>query len=99
MSSFGCALICGKVIIFPQKIQRYPVDFTLIKIYDRVTGQHDRQWKILSRQIAILAGHCPLTGRYFQPWSQYLPTFQLEINNCTSSHLFCLPTLLGSPPT
>ena len=49
------------------KIQRYPVDFTFIKICDRVTGQHDIQWKILSRQIAILAGHCPLTGRYFQP--------------------------------
>ena len=53
---------------FSAKIQRYPVDFTFIKICDRVTGQHDRQWKILSGQIAILAGHCPLTGRYFQPW-------------------------------
>jgi len=52
---------------FSAKIQRYPVEFTFIEIYDRVTGQHDRQWKILSGQIAILGGHCPLTGRYFQP--------------------------------
>ena len=52
---------------FSAAIQRYPVDFTFIKICDRVTGQHDRQWKILSGQIAILAGHCSLTGRYFQP--------------------------------
>jgi len=53
---------------FSAKIQRYPVEFTFIEIYDRVTGQHDRQWKILSGQIAILGGHCPLTDRYFQPW-------------------------------
>ena len=32
-----------------------------------VTGQNDRQSKILSGQIVILAGHCPLTGRYFEP--------------------------------
>ena len=34
-----------------------------------VTGQHDRQWKVLSGQVAILTGHCPLTGRYFEPCS------------------------------
>ena len=32
-----------------------------------VTGQNDRRTKILSGQIVILAGHCPLTGRYFDP--------------------------------
>ena len=33
-----------------------------------VTGQNDHQTKILSGQLVILAGHCPLTGRYLQPW-------------------------------
>ena len=32
-----------------------------------VTGQNDRQTQILSGQIVILAGHCPMTGRYFEP--------------------------------
>ncbi len=32
-----------------------------------VTGQNDRRTNILSGQIVILAGHCPLTGRYFEP--------------------------------
>ena len=33
-----------------------------------VTGQHDRRIENLTRQIPNLAGHCPVTGRYFQPW-------------------------------
>jgi len=33
-----------------------------------VTGQHDRWVKLLASQIAIQAGHCPLTGHYFYHW-------------------------------
>ena len=33
-----------------------------------VTGQKDQQTQILSGQIVILAGNCPVTGRYFEPW-------------------------------
>ena len=36
-----------------------------------VSGQNDRRTKILSGQIVILAGHCPLTGRYFEPCIVY----------------------------
>ena len=32
-----------------------------------VTSQNDCQTQILSRQIVILARHCPLTSRYFEP--------------------------------
>ena len=32
-----------------------------------VTGQNDRQTQILSRQIVVLAGLCPVTVRYFEP--------------------------------
>ena len=32
-----------------------------------VTGQHDRRGKSLAGQVTILAEHCPLTGRYFEP--------------------------------
>ena len=32
-----------------------------------LTGQKNRQTQILSGQIVILAGHGPVTGRYFEP--------------------------------
>ena len=32
-----------------------------------LTGQNDRQTQFFSGQIVILAGHCPVTGRYFEP--------------------------------
>ena len=31
-------------------------------------GQIDRQHRSLTGQVRDQAGHCPLTGRYFQPW-------------------------------
>ena len=33
-----------------------------------MTGQHDRQDETLTTQIHNQSGHCPLTGRYFEPW-------------------------------
>jgi len=39
--------------------------------YDWIfTGQHDRQDESLTSQIHNQSGHCPLTGRYFEPWKQ-----------------------------
>ena len=32
-----------------------------------VTGQHGRRVKYLAGQVTILAGHCPLTDRHFEP--------------------------------
>ena len=32
-----------------------------------MTGQNDRQDRSLTGQVCDQAGHCPLTGRYFQP--------------------------------
>ena len=32
-----------------------------------MTGQHDRQDEKLTGQLANQSGHCPLTGRYFEP--------------------------------
>ena len=32
-----------------------------------MTGQNDRQDRSLTGQVQDQAGHCPLTGRYFQP--------------------------------
>ena len=31
-------------------------------------SQHDRRIENLTRQTPNPAGHCPVTGRYFQPW-------------------------------
>ena len=33
-----------------------------------MTGQNDRQDESLTGQVHDQAGHCPLTGRYFEPW-------------------------------
>ena len=33
-----------------------------------MTGQNDRQDESLTGQVRDQAEHCPLTGRYFQPW-------------------------------
>ena len=35
--------------------------------YPKMTGQNDRQDKSLTGQVRDQAGHCLLTGRYFQP--------------------------------
>ena len=32
-----------------------------------MTGQNDRQDESLTSQVHDQAGHCPLTGRYFEP--------------------------------
>ena len=37
-----------------------------------MTGQNDRQDESLNGQVRDQARHCPLTGRYFQPWNTYL---------------------------
>ena len=34
---------------------------------DQITGQHDRQDERLTGQLPNRFGHCPLTGRYFEP--------------------------------
>ena len=34
-----------------------------------MTGQHVRSSTVLLGQCSILTGHCPLTGRYFKPWT------------------------------
>ena len=35
-----------------------------------MTGQNDRQDRSLTGQVRDQAGHCPLTGRYLQPWAR-----------------------------
>ena len=35
--------------------------------HPKMTGQNDRQDESLTGQVHDQAGHCPLTGRYFEP--------------------------------
>ena len=35
--------------------------------HPKMTGQNDRQDESLTGQVRDQAGHCPLTGRYFEP--------------------------------
>ena len=37
----------------------------------KMTGQNDRQDESLTGQVHDKAGHCPLTGRYFEPCSAF----------------------------
>ena len=39
--------------------------------HPKMTGQNDRQDKSLTGQVHDQAGHCPLTGCYFEPWNLY----------------------------
>ena len=34
----------------------------------KMTGQNNWQDESLTSQVHNQAGHCPLTGRYFEPW-------------------------------
>ena len=36
--------------------------------YPKMTGQNDRRDESLTGQVHDRARHCPLTGRYFEPW-------------------------------
>ena len=36
--------------------------------HPKMTGQNDQQDESLTGQIHDQAGHCPLTGLYFEPW-------------------------------
>ena len=34
----------------------------------KLIGQNERQDESLTGQVHDQAGHCPLTGRFFEPW-------------------------------
>ena len=47
--------------------QMYMMKYSFI---DCLAGQHDRQDESLTGQIHNQSWHCPLTGRYFEPWTK-----------------------------
>ena len=46
-----------------------------------MTGQHDRQDEKLTGQLPNQSGHCPLTGRYFEP------CYSVQLEYDTSGYL------------
>ena len=46
-----------------------------------MTGQNDWQDESLTGQVHDQAGHCPLTGHYFQPWEE-LRTNNVKAKTC-----------------
>ena len=60
-----------------------------------MTGQHDRQDERLTGQLPNQFGHCPLTGRYFEPWP--LPFIQPQ--KLASPRLKCVPSQSIQPLT
>ena len=60
-----------------------------------MTGQNDRQDESLTGQVHDQAGHCPLTGRYFEPWKVVLKTGHLIHVTISSNFRACLSWLLG----
>ena len=60
-----------------------------------MTGQNDRQDESLTGQVHDQAGHCPLTGRYFEP-------YEIAISVIWQSaicilHSVCILPLVRSP--
>ena len=55
------------------RLNKFHHDCQCLKIKFSLKAQMTRQHVLsspdLSRQCSILTGHCPLTGRYFKPWS------------------------------
>ena len=50
--------------------------------HPKMTGQNDRQDESLTGQVHDQAGHCPLTGRYFEPCKgKFRPDFQISFCN------------------
>ena len=43
------------------------MEYILKGSHPKMTGQNDRQDESLTGQVHDQAGHCPLTGRYFEP--------------------------------
>ena len=66
---------------FPHKIQQRTDRKAVYNYCERrknKAGQNDRQSEKGTGQQAYLAGHCPLTGRYFEPCSHLrVPTSPL----------------------
>ena len=67
----------------PQKAANYSVieQNALSDKHPKMTSQNDRPDESLTGQAHDQAGHCPLTGRYFEPWSiclEYLSNVDFE---------------------
>ena len=45
------------------------MEYIIFKMFvSKMTGQNDQQDESLTAHVHDQAGHCPLTGRYFEPW-------------------------------
>ena len=65
--------------------------FAVVYVFSRsgknVAGQNDRQGKKVTGQQAFLAGHFPLTGRYFKPCSEKLFAYYRDAKNMAKNVL------------
>ena len=62
-------------VIEQNAIKRQPYGKYLKGLHPKMTGQNDLQDKSLTGQVHDQAGHCPLTGCYFEPCTgrQFVP--------------------------
>ena len=56
------------VIDWAKRIKRQLMENIIKCSYPKMTGQNDRPDESLTGQVHDQAGHCPLTGRYFEHW-------------------------------
>ena len=54
-------------VIEPNALSGNYMENILKGSHPKMTGQNDRQDESLTGQVHDQAGHCPLTGRYFEP--------------------------------
>ena len=79
------------VIDWAKRIKRQLMENIIKCSYPKMTGQNDRPDESLTGQVHDQAGHCPLTGRYFEPWSLNRKFFYTNILGIFSSSFlrFC----------
>ena len=62
-----------------------------------MTSQNDRPDESLTGQALDQAGHCPLTGRYFEPWCSHIKSIATLISNKTNCNRTEFASLFRSP--
>ena len=58
-----------------------------------IVSKNDRQDRSLTGQVRYQAGHCPLTGRYLQPWNVEIILFILRVHQRAFQYLIYPNTL------
>ena len=77
------------VIDWAKRIKRQLMENIIKCSYPKMTGQNDRPDESLTGQVHDQAGHCPLTGRYFEHWLLWDLRYQHPLDYVKENHTRC----------